>query len=310
MVITSRNGGSGHRHNELQPNPGHGGRKPVTLPGTLSIVATPIGNARDITLRALDVLSSVALIACEDTRVTGRLMMIHGLRTPMTAYHEHNALHARPKIIGTLKSGHSVALVADAGTPLISDPGYRLVEACLAEHIPVTALPGPSSVLCALTLAGLPTDRFLFAGFPPSRPGARQQSFRALAATPASLIFLESARRLRASLTDMHAAFGARPAVVLREMTKVHEEVRRSSLDTLVAHYTESGLPKGEIVVVIGPPDEEEDVLTPQDLDHMLREALAANSLRDAVRIVRQRSGWPRKLIYERAVALGSTRPA
>ena len=272
--------------------------------GTLHIVATPIGNARDITLRALDMLGSAALIACEDTRVTGKLLAIHGIKTPMISYHEHNAGQARPKILEKLKSGFSVALVSDAGTPLISDPGYKLVETCIDEGVPVTALPGPSSVLCALALAGLPTDRFMFAGFPPPKSTARRHAYRDLAVIPASLIFLESTKRLAASLADMAIEFGPRPAAVMREMTKVYEETRRADLDELAAHYAEAGPPKGEVVVVVGPPDDTQQAVSDEELDALLRSALGAGSLRDAVMSVTAETGLARSRVYERAVAL------
>lgn len=272
--------------------------------GTLNIVATPIGNARDITLRALDMLGTAAVIACEDTRVTGKLLAMHGLKTPMVSYHEHNAPEARPKIIEKLKSGFSVALVSDAGTPLISDPGYKLVEACIEEGIPVTALPGPSSVLCALALAGLPTDTFMFAGFLPSKTTARRKALKDLAAIPASLVFLESAKRLAGSLADMTAELGPRPAAVLREMTKVHEEAVRSPLNELAAHYDDVGPPKGEVVVVVGPPLVSEKTVSDEELDALIKTALAEGSLKDAVQAVQAETGLARKRIYDRAVAL------
>ncbi|MEQ8667238.1 MAG: 16S rRNA (cytidine(1402)-2'-O)-methyltransferase [Rhodospirillales bacterium] len=290
-----------------QGAPGRGARTSRAADGragTLHVVATPIGNARDITLRALDMLGSAALIACEDTRVTGKLLAMHGLKTPMVSYHEHNAGQARPRILEKLKSGFSVALVSDAGTPLISDPGYKLVEACIEEGIHVTALPGPSSVLCALALAGLPTDRFMFAGFPPSKSSARRQSFHDLAVIPASLVFLESTKRLAASLADMAAEFGPRPAAVMREMTKVYEETRRGGLDELAAHYADAGPPKGEVVVVVGPPDAEEAEIDDDALDALLRDALDAGTLRDAVRSVTAETGLSRSRVYDRAVAL------
>jgi len=272
--------------------------------GVLHVVATPIGNARDITLRALDVLADVDLIACEDTRVTGKLLALHGLKTPLTPYHEHNAAKARPLIMGRLESGDSVALVSDAGTPLVNDPGYKLVEACIESGIPVTALPGPSSVLCALALAGLPTDRFMFAGFPPAKTMARRNAFGELATVPATLVFLESAKRLAASLADMAAVFGDRPAAALREMTKMFEEARRGTLVDLAGHYDKAGPPKGEVVIVVGPPDETPRELTADALDDLLHAALADGSLRDAVRRVVDETGLPKKTVYDRAVAL------
>jgi len=322
MTGKSRNSGSGrgrigHNSDDRHTSPPKGeSKRGSSLPrsktsraasghvGTLNIVATPIGNARDITLRALDMLGTAAVIACEDTRVTGKLLAIHGLKTPMISYHEYNAPEARPRIIEKLKSGFSVALVSDAGTPLISDPGYKLVEACIDEGIPVTALPGPSSVLCALALAGLPTDTFMFAGFLPSKTTARSKALHDLAAIPASLVFLESAKRLAASLADMAAELGPRPAAVLREMTKVHEEAVRSPLDQLAVHYAEAGPPRGEVVVVVGPPLATDNAVSDEDLDTMIREALSEGSLKDAVRAVQEDTGLPRKAIYDRAVAI------
>ncbi len=276
--------------------------------GVLHIVATPIGNARDITLRALDVLGGADAVACEDTRTTGKLLSLHGIKSTLISYHEHNAARARPAIIERLKSGDSVALVSDAGTPLVNDPGYKLVEACIAEDIPVTALPGASSVMCALTLAGLPTDRFLFAGFPPNKPGARRAFLEELSTVPATLVFLESAKRLAASLGDMADALDDRPAAVLREMTKMYEEARRGPLSALAAHYAESGPPKGEIVIVVGPPADGANALSGEALDDLLRDALAAGSLRDAVRTVVAETGLAKNAVYERAVVLKNGR--
>ena len=249
-------------------------------------------------------LGTAAMIACEDTRVTGKLLAIHGIKTPMVSYHEYNAPEARPKIIEKLKSGYSVALVSDAGTPLISDPGYKLVEACIEENIPVTALPGPSSVLCALALAGLPTDAFMFAGFLPPKTTARRKALRDLAVIPASLVFLENAKRLAASLGDMASELGPRPAAMLREMTKVHEEAVRGSLDDLARHYAEAGPPKGEVVVVVGPPPETDTRVSDDDLDAMIKRALETGSLKDAVKAVQSATGLPRKTVYDRAVTI------
>ncbi|MGH6952960.1 MAG: 16S rRNA (cytidine(1402)-2'-O)-methyltransferase, partial [Alphaproteobacteria bacterium] len=192
-------------------------------PGRLVVVATPIGNLADITLRAIDTLGAADLIACEDTRVTGKLLKAHGVETPMTPYHEHNAERARPAILERLMEGRHVALVSDAGTPLVSDPGYKLVRAAIEAGVEVTTVPGPSAVIAALVVSGLPTDRFLFAGFVPSREGARRRALAALAAVPATLVFFESGRRLARSLADMAEALGDRPAAIARELTKLHE---------------------------------------------------------------------------------------
>lgn len=269
----------------------------------LYVVPTPIGNMRDITLRALDILQEVELIACEDTRVTGRLLDHHGITTPVTPYHEHNARRVRPELLRRLAEGASIALVSDAGTPLISDPGYRLVqEATMAGHH-VTALPGPSAALTALTASALPPDRFLFIGFPPPRTSARKHAFEEVAAVRATLIVFESARRLAGCLSDMRAVLGDRDAVVARELTKRFEELRRGTLSELALHYTRTGPPKGEIVVVVAPPG---DAPPPEEdtVDALLRETIPGRSLRDAVDIVVAKLGLPRRAVYERALAI------
>lgn len=268
-------------------------------------MATPIGNARDITLRALDVLGGVDAIACEDTRVTAKLLAIHGISKPLLAYHEHNAERARPMLIERLKSGETVALVSDAGTPLVSDPGYKLVRACLAENIPVTPIPGPSAVLTALVASGLPTDRFLFAGFLPAKQAARRRVLHELRRVAASLVFMESAKRLAASLADMAETLGPRPCAVAREMTKRFEEVRRGCLAELAAHYKESDPPKGEVTVVVGPSAAEAGESANDDaVDRLLAEALGRGTLRDAVAEVAAATGAPRRQVYARALAL------
>lgn len=284
-------------------SPSAGGRAAETLEAGLYIVATPIGNAADVSLRALDVMTNADVIACEDTRVTSKLLAIHGIRTPLLSYHDHNAERVRPKLIERLKQGESVALASDAGTPLISDPGYKLVRAALAEGIAVTALPGPSAVLAALVLSGLPTDRFFFAGFLPPGAGARRKALAALASVGATLILMESAKRLPASLRDMADVLGDRPAAVAREMTKKFEEVRRGSLPVLARHYEDAGPPKGEVTLVIGPPADPAPV-SAGDLDRKIIEALATHSLRDAAEIVAAVSGLPRRQVYARALAL------
>jgi 16S rRNA (cytidine1402-2'-O)-methyltransferase len=285
-----------------EPSRDTDGSKPA--PG-LYLVPTPIGNMRDITLRALDILQDVALIACEDTRVTGRLLDHHGITTPVTPYHEHNARRVRPELLRRLAGGASIALVSDAGTPLISDPGYRLVrEATMAGHS-VTALPGASAVLTALTASALPPDRFLFIGFPPPRASARKQIFEEIVAVRATLIAFESARRLAGCLSDMRAALGDREAVVARELTKRFEELRRGTLSELALHYTRTGPPKGEVVIVVAPPGDEPP---PEEdtVDALLRETIPGRSLRDAVDIVAVRLGLPRRTVYERALAIKS----
>ncbi|MGE5517665.1 MAG: 16S rRNA (cytidine(1402)-2'-O)-methyltransferase [Bacteroidota bacterium] len=276
------------------------GSKPA--PG-LYLVATPIGNMGDITYRAVEVLRAADLVACEDTRVSGKLMTRLGLDRPMMPYHEHNAERARPHLIARLKEGAVVALISDAGTPLVSDPGYRLVRACVAEDIAVTALPGASAVTTALQLSGLPNDRFLFAGFLPNKAHGRRQSLRELAQVPATLVFFESPNRLAESLADMAAVLGPRPAAVARELTKLHEEVARDDLFTLANRYAEAP-PRGEIVVVVGPPDAEAEA-TPDDLDARLRaEVDKGASIKDAAALVAAETGHPRRDLYARALKL------
>lgn len=286
---------------------------PVDPVGALSpglyLVATPIGNARDITLRALDTLGGADVIVCEDTRVTTKLLAIHGIRKPLLAYHEHNADKAGRVIMKRLKDGETVALVSDAGTPLISDPGYRLVRACAEAGIHVTHLPGASSVLTALVLAGLPTDRFLFAGFPSTKSGRRKSGFETVKSVPATIIFLESPKRLAKSLAQMAAVFGPRDAVVGRELTKKFEEVRRGTLAELAAHYAAAGAPKGEVTVVVAPPaGDGEEVADGDEVDRLLGEALKEASVRDAAAAVAEATGRPRREVYARALALGRGR--
>jgi len=276
------------------------GRQPAE---GLVIVATPIGNRHDITLRALALLASVDLVACEDTRVTGKLLTLHGIRAKLQAYHEHNAASVRPLLLARLAKGERIALVSDAGTPLVSDPGYKLVRAAIAAGIPVGVAPGPSAVLAALVLSGLPSDRFFFAGFLPPREAARRSALSELAPIRASLIFFEAPSRLAEALADMAAVLGDRDAAVARELTKLFEEVRRDRLSALAAHYRDAGPPKGELVVTVGPPAAVEAPAA-ADLDEQLRAALAAHSLRDAVAAVAAATGLPRRAVYRRALAL------
>ena len=287
----------------LGDRPKPGDRKPVTaLTPALYIVATPIGNLGDLTMRARDILAAADLVACEDTRITGKLLTAFGLKRPLIAYNDHNADKVRPTLLDALRQGKAVALVSDAGTPLVSDPGYKLVRDVAAAGLAVTAAPGPSALLTALVLAGLPTDRFLFAGFLPPKSGARRTALGELAAVPATLVFYESGPRLAASLADMAAVLGDRPAAVARELTKLFEEVRRDPLSALAAHYAEAGPPKGEIVVVVGAPAAQ--AASADTLDAALRRALADNSTRDAAALVAGETGLPRKQVYARALEL------
>jgi len=274
-----------------------------TLASGLHLVATPIGNLGDISLRALWVLRSVDRILCEDTRVTARLLARYGIDKPLDPYHDHNADRVRPGIIEALRRGERLALVADAGTPLVSDPGFKLVRAALAEDLPVTAAPGPSAALTALILSGLPPDIFLFAGFLPPRSAARRRALANWAGLTATLIFFEGPSRVAASLADMEEILGERSAAVARELTKRHEEIRRGRLGALAEHYRNAGAPRGEAVIVVGPPELAAPV-TASDIEKRLRALLAGHSLRDAVAQLAAETGIARRMLYERALAL------
>ncbi len=267
----------------------------------LYLVATPIGNLRDITLRALDVLAAADLVLAEDTRVTGKLLGVYGLSKRLERYDEHAAARARPKALAALAKGGRVALVSDAGTPLVSDPGYRLVIEALAAGAAVWPIPGPSAALAALSVAGLPTDRFLFAGFPPPKSAGRRQLFAELAPVRSTLIFFEGAQRLGVCLADMAAVFGPRPAAVARELTKLHETVVRGDLETLAADPSLAA-PKGEVVVVVGPGAEAQ--AEAGDAEAALTEALTRLSPADAAREVAGALGLPRRELYRRALGL------
>jgi len=278
-------------------------------PSGLVLVSTPIGNLGDLPPRGRDALAGADLILCEDTRHTGRLLAELGVRVPMRALHDHNEEARLPSVLEALRSGRRVALVSDAGMPLVSDPGYRLVRAAIAEGLPVTAVPGPNAALTALVLSGLPPLPFLFLGFPPPRSAARRTAFGAvraaeLAGLSATLIWHEAPHRLAEMLGDLGAVLGDRPTAVARELTKRFEEVRRGSLADLARHY-EGEAPRGEITVVVAPAAGEDAV----DLDAMLRAALASGSVKDAAAVVARATGLPRKQVYARALELaaGST---
>jgi 16S rRNA (cytidine1402-2'-O)-methyltransferase len=273
------------------------------LPAGLYLVATPIGNLRDITVRALEVLAAADLIACEDTRVTRKLLDHYGIGTALTPYHEHNAAQARPKLIARLGAGAAIALVSDAGTPLVSDPGYKLVREARASGASVTALPGASAVLTALTLSGLPTDRFMFEGFLPAKEAARRARIAALKRIPSTLVLFETGARIAASLADLAAGLGPREAALCRELTKLYEEVRRGDLVTLAREVADAGEPRGEIVIVVAPPERERDV-TAVDLDALIRQALDRLSVKEAVAEIAAVTGTPRREVYQRALAL------
>ena len=272
------------------------------LEPALYLVATPIGNLGDITLRALETLAGADMLACEDTRVTRVLLDRYGIRQKPAAYHEHNAGEAGPRLIAALEAGKSVALVSDAGTPLISDPGFRLVGQALAAGIRVVPIPGASAVLAALVASGLPSDAFLFAGFLPVKDGQRRARLEELRGAPAKLVFLESPRRLADSLVAMADVFGDRPGAVGRELTKAFEEMRTGSLSALAAHYAGVATPKGEIVVLIGPPAKRTE--GPEEVDRVLMslagEMPASKAAAEAARI----TGQPKQALYRRLLEL------
>ena len=278
------------------------GKAEAPAPG-LYVTATPIGNLGDITLRALETLRHADLVACEDTRITARLLARYAIATPRIAYHEHNAERVLPTIVARLRAGQSVVLVSDAGTPLISDPGYRLVRAAVDAGLPVVPLPGPSAVTAALAAAGLPTDRFHFAGFPPPRRAARRRAIGELAGLAATLVWFESPRRLAALLADLAAVLGPREACVARELTKLHEEMRRGLLPELAAHYA-CAPARGEVTVLVAPPGKAPPATDADALDALLVEALARRSPSGAAAEVAARTGADRRALYDRAVSL------
>jgi 16S rRNA (cytidine1402-2'-O)-methyltransferase len=267
----------------------------------LYVTATPIGHAQDISLRALAVLKDCDLIAAEDTRVTAKLLSIHGISKPLTPYNDHNAAQERPRLLAKLKNGARVALVSDAGTPLVSDPGFKLVRAAIEAGIPVHAIPGASAVLAGLTLSGLPSDRFLFAGFLSAKAGERASVLDELKSVRATLIFFESGQRLAETLKAMSELLGLRPAAVAREMTKLHEEVRRGTLAELAAHYAGAETPKGEVTLLVGPPREVQADFAA--IDTALETALAFMPLKAASDMIAGLTGASRKEIYARGLA-------
>jgi len=271
------------------------------LPAGLYLVATPIGNLADVTLRALAVLAQADVLYCEDTRHSRTLLAHYAIGRTVRAYHEHNAARERPRVLADLAAGKSVALISDAGTPLVSDPGYKLVREAIDAGFPVTGLPGPSALLAALVPAGLATDAFLFAGFLPPRQGARQARLAELKAVPATLVFYEAPSRLGDCLGDMALVLGGRQAAVARELTKLHEEVRRGTVAEL-AQWANEAAPRGEMVIVVGPPPEE--VVTDEAIVRRLEPLLAEMGLSDAARAVAEALGVPKGRAYDLGLAL------
>ena len=275
----------------------------VLSPG-LYVVSTPIGNLQDMSARANATLQGVDVIACEDTRVTAVLLRRFGIATPMTPYHDHNAARVRPGLLRRLQAGERIALVSDAGTPLLSDPGFKLVQECAASGVAVIPIPGASALLAALVTAALPTDRVLFAGFLPAKTAARRAALAELRELRATLVFYESAQRLADTLNDMAQVLGSRNAAVCRELTKRHEETRRGAVHDLAAHYAESVTPRGEIVIVVEGPSSESAPVSDDDVDAALRRALATYSTRDAAALVALELNQPKRAVYARALAL------
>ena len=282
--------------------PAPGSLRPAQI-GELGLVATPSGNLGDLSVRAADYLRAADVIACEDSRITIRLLQHLGIKKPLLSYHDHNADEMRPRLIERLQRGEKVALVSDAGTPLISDPGFKLVREAASLGISVTALPGPSAPIMALILSGLPTDRFLFLGFLAAKTAARRVELEEVAGLRASLILFETAPRLVTALGDLRAVLGDRPAAVARELTKMFEEVRRGSLQELLDHYTEAGPPKGEIVIVIGPPLAAA-ANAAVDLDAALLKALGVMRVKEAAEAVAAATNLPKRQVYQRALEL------
>lgn len=272
----------------------------------LSLVATPIGHLDDLSLRAARTLEAADIIACEDTRTTRKLISLCQLNVTakLLPYHDHNGEKMRPILLDALKEGRSVALVSDAGTPLISDPGFKLVAACHDADIIVTSIPGPSAPIVGLSLAGLPSDKFAFQGFVPAAAGAARRAISATVQLDMTQIWFDSAKRLPATLQIMAELYGNRLAVVARELTKLHEEIRRAPLSELAAHFAASGPPKGEIVLLIAGIDKSTNTPDAHDIELLLKAALERGTLKDAVQEVATITGQSRKSVYQTALAL------
>ena len=268
----------------------------------LYLVATPIGNLGDLSPRAVAVLKNADVVACEDTRITGKLLSLNAISTPMVNYHEHNADKMRPVLTARLKKGETVALVSDAGTPLVSDPGHKLVADCIKEGIYVTAVPGASALLTALQLSGLPTRRFLFQGFLPPKSSARKTTLSELKNVPSTLIFYEAPQRMIETLTYMKEVLGDRDCSVSRELTKKFEQTVRGKISDILDLYAQNGVPKGEFVIVVAPPLEEK--AGERDVEAALKQALETMSVKDAAAFVAQALNANKKEVYTLALKL------
>jgi 16S rRNA (cytidine1402-2'-O)-methyltransferase len=275
------------------------------LPPGLYVVATPIGNLKDVSFRALSVLAAADAVLAEDTRVTKTLLAHYGITTPLVAYHEHSNDAVRERMVHRIREGQALALVSDAGTPLVSDPGYRLVQAAIEEGLPVTPIPGASAALTALVVSGLPTDRFFFEGFLPPKSAARRTRLSEIASIPGTLMLFEGPHRLPEMLADAAAVLGERPAVVARELTKMFETVRRGTLPELAAMFAQEGPPKGEIVVLIGEATKAMQAAeVDANLDGRIEAALKNHSIKDAAAIVAAELNVPKREVYARALTL------
>lgn len=269
--------------------------------GSLYIVATPIGNLKDITLRALDILQHVDVIACEDTRVSRKLLRHYAIETRLVSYHEHNAAQARPKLLQQLADGVSIALISDAGTPLICDPGFKLVLEAQEAGVAVIPIPGANAAISALSACGLPTDRFAFAGFLPTKAAARATMLSSLASFDGTLVFYESAKRLLTSLSAIQATLGEREVVVARELTKQHEEIVRAPIQSLIDHLSARDSIKGEVVLVIGPPAAR--MVSDEALDALIQFALGSMSTKEAAAWVAEQTGLSKSDCYQRILS-------
>ncbi len=281
---------------------GHQFQAPALVAG-LHLVATPLGNLADVSLRSLAVLAAADLVLCEDTRITSRLLQRYSIATRLKPYHDHNAASVRPGLLEQLSAGAAIALVSDAGMPMVSDPGYKLVRDCVEHAIAVDVIPGPTAPVTALALSGLPSDRFMFAGFLSARSGARQRQLQELSAIPATLLLFESAARIKSSLADIADIMGSRPLAVAREMTKLHQEVLRGDAAGILAQLADRSALKGEISIVIGPPVDDAD-LSEKDLSDRLSELLRDHPASKAATLLARQTGRPRAALYDLAVSL------
>ncbi len=280
----------------------HEFQAPALVAG-LHLVATPLGNLADVSLRSLAVLAAADIVLCEDTRITSRLMQRYSIETRLKPYHDHNAASIRPGLLEQLSAGAAIALVSDAGMPMVSDPGYKLVRDCVEHGIAVDVVPGPTAPVTALALSGLPSDRFLFAGFLPAKSGARQRQLQELSTIPATLLLFESAARINASLAGIAEIMGSRPVAVAREMTKLHQEVLRGDAAHILAQLSDRPALKGEISIVIGPPDGEAD-LSEEDLSARLSDLLRDHPASKAATLLARQTGRPKAALYDLAVSL------